>query len=346
MMDYALSGSIPDLLPHFSIETDSGHTTSALWDERRGDIASRLLSLCGGIPEPEPVSFTTLGSTTVRDGIELRKIRYSTYDNDHVSAYLLLPPNTGSAGRLPAVVAMHQTFAAAKDEVAGIAGDPELAYGIELAARGYVVLAPDVLTAGERVYAGAHPFQTAPFEERYPEWSMIGKMLYDHRQGVELLCGLDFVDGGKIAAIGHSLGGYNAFLLSAFDERIKAAVVSCGFSTFAGDARPERWGKRKEWFTHFPKLNEFLRRGRIPFEFNEILALTFPRSVFVWYTQNDTIFPHWEPIGKGVKTVGDFYADMGKGSRFAAYMGGGKHEFPRPVREVAYRWMDDQLKAE
>ncbi|MDF2720546.1 MAG: dipeptidyl aminopeptidase [Paenibacillus sp.] len=342
---HAWNRAIPDLGSALDSGNETGQAAQAPWSERRSDILNRLLSLSGGVPDLEPVTCIAHSSTKTADGIIVNKISYSTFQNDRVSAYLLLPPDAERGSKLPAVLALHPTSTAAKDEVAGFDGKPDNAYGIELARRGFIVLAPDTLTAGERVFEGWKPYQSAPFEERYPDWSMIGKMMYDHRQGVELLCGLESVDQGRIAAIGHSLGGYNAFLLAAIEERVKAIVVSCGFSTFAGDEKPERWGERKQWFTHFPKLNDYLQQGRFPFEFNEILALTFPRAAFVWYTQNDAIFPHWEPIGQAIKTVRDFYAQLGQEDRFAAYMGVGEHEFPPPARELAYRWLERQLAA-
>lgn len=341
-MTYALTNQLPELVE--LTENANTQYVRQIWEAKRSDILRRLLQLCGGIPEPVPVRWEFTGGATLKGNIEIRRLTYGSYDDDQVSANLLIPANYTDDQPLPAVLALHQTSVPAKEEVCGLGGDPELAYGLELAERGFIVLAPDTLTTGERVLPGAKPFQTALFEERYPAWSMIGKMIYDHRQAVELLCSLDFVDHARISAIGHSLGGYNAFLLSAIDERVKAIVVSCGLSTFAGDPDPWRWGLRKSWFTHFPQLNDYLQHGQIPFEFHEIFALTFPRPAFLWYTQNDAIFPHWEQIGQAAKRINDLYAHAGAGHRFAAYMGHGRHEFPQPVREMAYRWLETQLK--
>lgn len=340
-MTYPLTNQLPELL---TLTDDATiQDIHASWEQKREPILRHLLELCGGTGHTVPIRWQTTERSVLPGEIELQRLTYSTYDNDEVSANLLIPPHV-SGGKQPAVLAMHQTSTAAKHEVCGIEGDPELAYGLELAQRGFVVLAPDMLTTGDRVLPGAQPFQTAPFEDRYPAWSMIGKMMADHKQAVELLCALDFVDHSQIAAIGHSLGGYNAFLLSAIEERVKAIVVSCGLSTFAGDPNPGRWGLRKQWFTHFPQLNALLERDQIPFEFHEILGLTFPRPIFVWYTQNDAIFPHWEQIGQAAKMVGDLYTRAEIGTRYTAYMGNGRHEFPQPVRKLAYDWLEEQLE--
>lgn len=172
---------------------------------------------------------------------------------------------------------------------------------------------------------------------------MIGKMATDHKYGVSLLSQLDFVDADRIAAIGHSLGGYNAYFLSAFDRRIKAVVSSCGFCTFAGDPRPYRWAVRNGSFTHMPQITDYLIRSAIPFEFNEIIALSCPRPFFNWSTQNDEIFPHWAPIGKALDSVYRLYRELNAGDRFTSLLGTGEHSFPRAIRRMAYDWLEQHV---
>ena len=94
-------------------------------------------------------------------------------------------------------------------------------YGLELVSRGYIVLAPDDLTSGERVYPDQKPFYSAPFYEKYPDWTIMAKTLCDHMQALDLLSQLDGVAADRIGAIGVSFGGYNSFFLSSVDSRIK-----------------------------------------------------------------------------------------------------------------------------
>lgn len=329
-MTYLLTGEIPNLC-------------TALWETTKKEIEERVRQLIGLTPSPPShVRFDVRSEREIGGKIKLLDICYYSYEDDPVTAYLLIP-NGSMQQRYPAVMALHQTVSCGKEEVAGLTGDPELAYGLELAERGFVVLCPDILSAGSRTFQGHEAFQTAPFEEKYPEWSMIGKMLCDHRYGLQLLSDLEYVDANRLGVIGHSLGGYNAFFLSAFEERIKAVVSSCGFSSFIGDPTPQRWGLRKEWFTHFPTLNRWLDRGEIPFEFNEIVALTCPRAYFNWSTQNDAIFPHWEYAGQAMRTVNELYESLGASSKWMSLIGSGKHEFPPLVRHAAYKWLTDQL---
>jgi hypothetical protein len=92
------------------------------------------------------------------------------------------------------MLALHQTVPQGKDEPAGLSGDSNKHYGKELVERGYVVLVPDSITAGERVYPGAEPFVTRPFDESHPHWSAMGKMIWDHMRAVDYLVSLPVVD--------------------------------------------------------------------------------------------------------------------------------------------------------
>src|SRR5207253_9118348 len=95
-------------------------------------------------------------------------------------------------------------------------------YGVDLAERGFVVLAP------------AYPLMA----QYQPDLKALGyqsgtmKAIWDNIRGLDLLDSLPSVRKGKYGAIGHSLGGHNAIYTAVFDERIKVIVSSCGFDSF------------------------------------------------------------------------------------------------------------------
>jgi hypothetical protein len=47
---------------------------------------------------------------------------------------------------------------------------------------------------GERVFQGKQKFDTLPFYEKYPNWSMVGKDIQDSMSAIDVLCTLDVVD--------------------------------------------------------------------------------------------------------------------------------------------------------
>src|SRR5207237_7228903 len=118
--------------------------------------------------------------------------------------------------KLPAVLALHQTHLLGNKVVVGLGYSPNDQYGVELAERGYVVLAP------------AYPLLAS----YYPDLVQLGyssgtmKAIWDNIRGLDLLESLPYVRRGRFAAIGHSLGGHNSIYTSVFDERLKVIVSS------------------------------------------------------------------------------------------------------------------------
>jgi len=311
----------------------------AQWEAKRADIRRRVLDMVGVFPaSAQPLRARVIDRRD--EGAYTRlKVAYTDGSGGEIPAWLLVPKGQGP---FPAVLAAHPTEPGGKDSVIGLEGKPYEHYGKELAARGFVVLAPDSITAGERVFTGAGPYVTAPFDQAHPEWSAMGKMLADHRRGVDYLVTLPEVDAARIGAIGHSLGAYNAFFLAAFDGRIRATVASCGFNPLAGATKPFAWS-RASWFVHFPRLAPYLRAGIVPFDFHEVLAMVAPRALFNYSAARDTIFPDAAAMRAGAAQVANVYRLLGAADRFVFRITDGPHEFPAAVREEAYGWMERQL---
>jgi len=325
-----------------------GDNSAAQWAALRENIIQRVQAAMGSRRGDESKRIDVVCiRETIQGDIVVRELKYGQED-DPIFAYLLVHKEiVESVGqKFPAVLAMHQTSEAGKDEAAGLAGDRNLAYGLELAEKRYVVLVPDTLSTGARVLPGYGPFETAAFYTQQPYWSMIGKMAADHGAGLDVLTGLPFVDDTKIAAIGHSLGGYNALFLAALDERVQAVVCSCGLSPLQDDPAPGRWGWRREWFTHFPLSVDDVANGLLGFEMEEVAALIAPRGLFLWSVYDDHIFPHAAAIGQATRDISRLYVALESGNRYKGLIGGGGHTFPSEIRTMAYAWLEEQLHRE
>jgi len=319
------------------------------WERKLERIRRTWLSYIGEIPAEVPVNVRVRSETKLPGHIRLH-IEYDTVYGDRVTAFLLIPSANGempdSADRYPAVLALHPTNQTGKRDIATYPGKKDRTYAIELAERGYVVLAPDALTAGERIYPGLAPFQSGPFYEQYPKWTTVAKNIIDHMQGVSVLESLGYVNAEAIGAIGHSFGSYNAYFLAGFDKRVKAIAASCGVSPFALDPNPEHWGVRADWYTHIPKITPDLLQDRVPFEFHEIIALCCPTPYFNYSAQEDQIFPHWKSVGDAMVEIAGLYEWHGAGDRFVSMLGSGPHDFPPLVRQMAYSFLDRWLKGQ
>ena len=94
--------------------------TIADWKQRRGHVLGNVQQVMGSLPRPQkpvPLETKTLSKTQL-PGLVRRKVAYHTDSPDSwVHAWLYVP--TGSAGRRPAVLCLHQTVTIGKDEPAG-----------------------------------------------------------------------------------------------------------------------------------------------------------------------------------------------------------------------------------
>lgn len=317
------------------------------WREKITEIRKVWLNYIGEVPASVPLRLQLI-SESKESGYTRLHVEYDTVYGDRITAYVLVPnvsdSNTPVKQRYPAVIAMHPTIEQGKDDIALSTGRKNRMYAIELVQRGYVMLVPDALTAGERVYPGKAAFNSEPFYEQHPAWSTVAKNITDHIQGINVLCSLDYVNPLAIGAIGHSFGAYNAYFLAGIDSRIKAVVSSCGFSPFTGDPHPEHWTFRSYPYTHIPKISADLAQDQIPFDFHEIVALCAPAPFFSYAGQEDHIFPHWKTIGEGMLELKKLYRWLGKESYFQSWIGAGGHDFPEEIRMLAYLFLDRWLK--
>ena len=183
----------------------------------------------------------------------------------------------------------------------------------------------------------------------------MGKMVYDHQRGLDYLSSLDIVDPQRMGCIGHSLGGYNAFFLQAFDSRIKAAITSCGLSPMGGTTSPYQFA-RNDWFVHFnPDCRDFIQSGMIPCDMHEFMALCAPKPLFNYSAKQDDIYcpkatrkegsfaPWWQTVDESLKQIERLYEILGARDRFVRIEDDGGHDFPKYVRDNAYQWLDKWL---
>lgn len=325
------------------------------WASKRESILRRSKTMLGQPPESKS-KFTSsrIIEENQRDGYNELKVRFSSGTGDEINGYLLIPDGANSSSAFPAIMALHSTGPGATQAV-GLNPKENRMYGKDLAQRGYVVLAIDVISAGERVYSGYDPYYTKEFYNKYPHWSAMDKMVYDHKRGIDYLSSIDFVDSSRIGCIGHSLGGYNSFFLQAFDSRVKAAVSSCGLSPMGGTNSPFQFA-RNDWFVHFnPVTRDFLRSGMVPCDMHEFMALCAPRHLFNYSAKQDSIYcpkshqtsrgfaSWWESVDEGLNQISKVYNLMGKSDHFVRVEENGDHDFPAPIRKQAYEWLDKVL---
>ncbi len=270
-----------------------------------------------------------------------KKITYRVEPADRVSAWLLVP--RGLKAKAPAVLCLHQTVEVGKDEPAGLGANPDLQYALELAERGFVTLAPDYWPFG-----GYRRQPYDPYEHGYVSGTMKG--LWNHIRSLDLLQTLPEVDGRRLGCIGHSLGGHNTLWLAAFDDRVRVAVSSCGFSSFASYASSRYGGGTvKNWAQrcYLPRIATAYDNdpAKVPFDWPEVLAAIAPRAVFVNAPLRDENF-----LVQGVteceEAARPVFAWLGASTNLMVVHPDAAHAFPAEVRRQAYEFIERALQAE
>lgn len=305
------------------------------WETRRQHILAHVQRVMGKLPQPDkPVPLDVKELESVHVGSFTRKkLSYHTDSADRrVHAYLLIPD--GHLGPAPAVLCLHQTTSIGKEEPAGIGTRENLQYAKHLAERGYVTLAPDYPSFGEYKY-------DFPAGDGYTSGSM--KAIYDNIRAIDLLVSLKEVDKNRIGCIGHSLGGHNSIFTALFEPRIKAVVSNCGFTRF----HKYYVGKLKGWTsTRYMPLIETQYANdpdRVPFDFPELLACLAPRAFLASSPVDDDNF-EVSGVRDSIASAQPIFKLLGAEGKLQANYPDCAHDFPPEVREVAYRFLDEQLK--
>jgi hypothetical protein len=320
-----------------------GVKTPGEWKQRKAGLRQRYLRLLRDEFKPaKPSLDLRVHERVVVDGVyERRLVSYRVEEDERGHAYLAVPLK--HTGRLPAVVALHGTFKQGKERAAGLVDNPEKAYLDHLAKRGYVVIAPDHFVAGHRIPPEG-PYETGRFHAKHPNWTAVGKFTYEHSIAVDVLQSLDVVDGGRIGALGHSLGGHGTFFLAAYDSRIKAAASNCGASFFRHNSKVEAWS-RDHWYVYFKPIRAGLLRDELPeIDFHEIISLIAPRAFLDLSALNDgDPLTQRQRVLMNLKIMDVYELEKAPGN-FAFYVHGRGHSVKHESRELMYGWMDTHLK--
>lgn len=303
-----------------------------------------VLQCLGKFPEKTDPDVQLLSSCD-KDTHTLSKISYNTEKNERVTAYLLEPP--GKKGMRPGILAIHQhagEYYLGKSEPAGLSRNTMYHYGSDLVMRGYVVLCPDHLcfedrrpmefSRAENPHLEGGAYERLMFCKYVTEGSSLQtKYLHDLSAALDVLCALDGVDAKHIGAIGHSLGGQETLWLTWYDDRIRAAVASCGFSQIQSIFRE---GINHNFAMFVPG---FFNTG----DAADLVCDLAPRPFLMTHGTKDTIFP-LDGVREIAAAAEAAYAAAGHPERFQSIVFEGGHSFPPNVKADAYDWLDKYLR--
>jgi dienelactone hydrolase len=305
------------------------------WENRRASILTAMQKIMGPLPGKDkrcPLDMKVEEEVDC-DTYVRRLISYQAEPGMRVPAYLLIPKEAlKGKEQVPAVLALHPTHAKGFRVTVGLANYPNAEYGVELAKRGYVVLATP--------YPQLSDYNPDLKKLGYESGTM--KAIWDNIRAMDLLDTLPYVKKGHYGTIGHSLGGHNSIYTAAFDDRLKIAVSCCGLDSY----RDYMKGKIKGWTSdrYMPKLLAYQDKlDQVPFDFGEILGAIAPRHVYVIAPKKDDNF-RWESAAKVVRSAAEVYKLFDAEKNLRIEHPDCPHVFLPEMREKAYKRMDEVLK--
>lgn len=331
-----------------------------------------FIDVLGEFPDPPPLKLDTLEKVELEGGIRYKivftvELPDSVFDTpeDRIPAYLFVPDHEVGQ-KLPAILAIHQDGASrevGKSEVAGLAGDEDQDFGLELFKRGYVVICPDRYYHAERRRIPGADTATTDWDRNdvmLSHWNgqlvlngrtPNGKEVYDMERTVDVLCSYPFVDTSRIGAIGHSGGGFVMVFHMFMDDRIKVGVSSCGFFevlNYYNEHGPKKRGMDNalSGLTGIGKSADFLA-------FIAPRPVLLTRGSYEWggyYNDNkwrDFSIAHVEEMKEIERYARLAYDSLSASDHLKTIYfdeNKGLHSFPPGVKKEVYQWIDQELE--
>lgn len=284
-----------------------------------------------------------------------RKIELSITGDSRALAYLLVPKG---AGPFPAVLLLHDhgaRFDIGKEKVIRPFGCPpeKLAsaqqwvnecyggrfIGDELAKRGYVCFATDMLNWSDRGGVGYEGQQALAANLFHMGMSFAGLIGYEDLRAAEFLATNPIIDPKRVAAMGLSVGSYRTWRVAALSDHIAAGVAICWMATVKGLTVPgnNQTGGQSAYTMVHPGLHNLL-------DYPDVAGIACPKPMLFYNGTKDGLFP--------VSSVNDAYKKMHKiwqsqsaEDKLVTKLWDVPHRFDEKMQEEAFDWLDRQLSA-
>jgi Abhydrolase family len=251
-------------------------------------------------------------------------------------AWVLIPkrsPFISKTHKMPALLAAHG-HGYGKDDVLGETHGQRARrefvhrlrydYARQAVQRGYVVIAPDWRTFGERTdpddwvrRPGRDGCDVASHAVQYFGGHLLGLNIWDGQRVLDYLASRPEVDPARIGCLGLSFGGTMTMYLTAFDTRIKVACISGYLSTLAsalGQCRGNFCGSQA-----MPGLAKY---ADIP----DVVLLAAPRPLCVEIGLRENCFDARDML-RAARYVRRGYRALGAADRFVIDAFPGPHQW-------------------
>lgn len=301
---------------------------------------------------PPVVPFDEVAIDSVdRGSYTAYKIVFNVTGDSRVLAYKLVPK---SAGPHPAVLLLHShdgiynigkekviepfNISATKANSAKTLVNTSYGgkyIGDELAKRGYVCLAVDMLNWSDRSGSDADGVQQALASNMmHLGVSWPGLIAYEDLQAAEFLAQQKEVDSTRIAAMGLSVGGFRTWQIAALSPRIAAGVSVCWMSTYVGLMVPgnnQTKGQAAYSMLH-PGLAQYL-------DYPDVASIACPKPMMFCNGNADHLFP-LQSIKDAHAKLRAVWESQNAGDKLITRIYDAPHEFNLKMQADAFAWLD------
>jgi dienelactone hydrolase len=358
--DYQTSG-VKDYLPVFYEKLAERQVYPLSWLQgEKGDFSiwrteARKAVLDHMLTPPPVVPFDPVVISEVDRGSYVsRKIVFNITGDSRVLAFMLVPK---SKGPHPAVLLLHDhgaKFDIGKEKVIEPWDEPaekiasarefvKLCYGgrfigDELAKRGYVCFATDMLLWSDREGGGYETQQALASNLFNLGMSFAGLIAYEDLRAADFLSEQPEVDPKRIAAMGLSVGGFRTWQVAALSEHVAAGVSVCWMSTYRGLMVPgnnQTRGNSAYTMVH-PGLSHYL-------DYPDIASIACPKPMMFCCGNKDDLFP-LESINDAFKKMRMVWESQNAGNKLVTKLYDSPHEYNLAMQKDAFDWLDDILK--
>ena len=180
------------------------------------------------------------------------------------------------------------------------------------------------------------------FYQRYPKWSLLGKMVADTRAAVDAVAALEAVDPTRIYLAGYALGAKVGLITAAVDKRVAGVAAVCGVDPLRLSGA-EKGTEGLQHYSHLhgllPRLGFFVgQENRVPLDFDEVLAAVAPRQTLIVAPTLDRYAPLAD-VQFVVERARKVYARLGKEAALQLQTPVAFNSFTPPMKEAVLDWL-------
>jgi len=328
------------------LENGAPVRTADDWEKKREEVRSQVHQMLGESPpaainpggnygEETSHIAAMLGRDAAGEGIVKEQVAFGEY----ISGDIYMPAGLRESGRkAPAVLWLHP-FSFSHGYVSAYRRGDEIFR--TLTRQGFVVFCFDQAGLGRRIE------EAEGFYQRYPRWSLLGKMVRDAQAALEVLSSRPYVDAGQIWALGYSLGSLVGLHLGALDGRLAGLISVCPPPPFRLDTPEKNTGGIRHW-SHLhmllPRLGLFIgHESRIPYDVHLLLAAMAPRPVLVVSPLLDREAP-LSDVTRAVESARQVYSLYNASGNLEQLSPEDYNRFGPEMQSLAIEWLKKQVR--